>query len=98
LSTEDQIKILKEVGVKLKENGSYIERFEEILNANPDLLFFKEFNALKSTPTEKHFSFVPLTTVDVEISFSNYKHIFSERRQRLQIENIEMLLMLYFNK
>jgi hypothetical protein len=57
---------LNEVGVKLKEDGSYINRFDGILNANPDLLFFKDFNTYKSRPTEKHFSFIPLTTVDVE--------------------------------
>ena len=40
---------------------------------------------------------MPVTSVDVERSFSQYKHILNERRESLTEENTKRLLMLYFN-
>ena len=40
---------------------------------------------------------MPVTSVDVERSFSNYKHILNDRRERLSEENTRCLIMLYYN-
>ena len=44
------------------------------------------------------FRFVPLTSVAVEQSFSKFKNLLDDKRTNLTIENIEKLLILYFNK
>lgn len=40
---------------------------------------------------------IPVTSVDVERSFSNYKHILNDRRENLSKENIRRLILLYYN-
>ena len=40
---------------------------------------------------------MPVTSVDVERSFSNYKYILNDRRERLSEENTRCLIMLYYN-
>jgi hypothetical protein len=40
-----------------------------------------------------NFNYIPSTSCDVERSFSSYKYIFSEKRQNLTVENIEMILV-----
>lgn len=98
LSTEEQIGILNSVKEKVKNENIYYLRYKKIIEGNPDINYFINFNALKIPSREKHYSYFPLTSVDVERSFGNFKHIFSDKRQRLNIKNIETLLMLYCNK
>ena len=40
---------------------------------------------------------MPVTSVDVERSFSQYKHLLNERRESLTDENTRRLMMLYYN-
>ena len=40
---------------------------------------------------------MPVTSVDVERSFSQYKHLLKDRREGLTEENTKRLIMLYFN-
>lgn len=40
---------------------------------------------------------MPVTSVDVERSFSQYKHLLNDRREGLTEENTKRLMMLYFN-
>lgn len=40
---------------------------------------------------------MPVSSVDVERSFSNYKHLMNDRRERLTEENIRRLMILYYN-
>ena len=40
---------------------------------------------------------MPVTSVEVEHSFSQYKHILNERRESLTDENTRRLVMLYYN-
>ena len=40
---------------------------------------------------------MPVTSVDVERSFSQYKHLLNDRRESLTEEHTKCLLMLYFN-
>ena len=41
---------------------------------------------------------MPVASVDVERSFSQYKHILNDRRESFTEENTKKLVMLYFNK
>ena len=65
------------------------------LEKNPDVLNFAtnihpEFR-LKT-------KFAPLVSVDVELSFSQYKQILSDRRRNLTFANIEMYNVISYNK
>ena len=40
---------------------------------------------------------MPVTSVSVERSFSQYKHLLNDRRERLTEENTRRLMMLYYN-
>ena len=40
---------------------------------------------------------MPVSSVDVEMSFSQYKHLLNDRREGLTEANTKQLLMLYFN-
>ena len=40
---------------------------------------------------------MPVTSVDVERSFSQYKHLLNERRASLTDDNTRRLMMLYYN-
>jgi hypothetical protein len=40
---------------------------------------------------------MPVTSVDVKRSFSQYKHLLNDRREGLTEENTKCLLMLYYN-
>ena len=40
---------------------------------------------------------MPVASVDVERSFSQYKHLLNDRRESLTDENTERLVMLYHN-
>ncbi len=97
LNTEKQIEIVNEILHKLSFDKTLKERFENILKRNPDLLYFINFNMVTSSEEEKIFSFVPLTTVSVERSFSKYKDLLTDKRKNLLQENIERHLIIYFN-
>ena len=43
------------------------------------------------------YKFAPLTSCDVERSFSAYKMLFSEKRQKLTVNNMEKLMVIYCN-
>lgn len=68
--------------------GTFKLKLENILKKNMDLSWFLSYNPLKVCKENKIFAYVPLTTVEVEVSFSNYKFIFSDRRQNLSINSM----------
>ena len=53
------------------------------------------FPVLASIATDA--TWMPVTSVDVERSFSQYKHLLNDRRESLTEDNTKRLLMLYFN-
>jgi hypothetical protein len=97
LSVEDQIYKL-EYTLSHLNDISLVAYLNQSLDKNPDISYFRSFNQLRATNYEKIFNYVPLTTVDVERSFSIYRKIFDEQRRSLTIENTRMLIFLYFNK
>lgn len=96
LSTEEQIQILMNVKTKLKD-ARLIDKLQQSSHKNPDLSFFINFCSVKSPKSNINFSFVPLTTVDAERSFSLLKGVLSERRRNLTPISLGLLLGLYFN-
>ena len=55
--------------------------------------------AVCSSPSEiKAFKFAPITSVDVERSFSKSKNILSDRRQAFTVDNLKMVVVLNCNK
>ena len=44
-----------------------------------------------------HAIWMPVASVDVERSFSQYKHLLNDRRENLTEENTKRLVMLYYN-
>ncbi len=97
LTTEEQSNIISAILSSLADMPFYTSRFEQILSRNSDLQFFRNFNLLESTETDKIYGFFPLTTVEVERSFSKYRDILTDKRKNLLIENLEKYLIIYFN-
>lgn len=85
----------------------------KVLSGNPgfktihritDLLTRKEVDFSEDglvIPSLKHyhlFEFAPITSVDVERSFSIYKWIYAERRRRITPEHMEQIQLIHFNR
>lgn len=79
----------------------------QVLNKNPgfstlkavaNILSGTDVNACK-IPTEDlpRYKYAPVTTCEVERSFSNYKNILSDRRQNFTPENLEKYVVCNFN-
>ncbi len=90
LSVEQQMKVLAYFEIQLKDKEVYFTEFKAILERNPDISFFREFNTLRSQEYEKYYSFVPLTTLKIERSFSHYRDVLNEKKTRLTMKNLEM--------
>ncbi len=97
LSTECQIKIVYDVLNQLSWHKDFKVRLEDILKRNPDLSYFKGFNMVSCREGDKILSYIPLTTVSVERSFSKFKELLSDKRKNLSEESIEKHLIVYFN-
>ncbi len=97
LSVYNCIKIIKEVKEIIKDSR-ILNRFEEILSRNPDLQFFINFNILKCNNSDKCYDYAPLTSVDVERSFSNLKHILGDKKSKMKIETLKRHMFLFYNK
>lgn len=77
-------------------------KIEKVIDRNPDLDTLREYserierNELNDQNI-LYYKFAPLTSTDVERSFSTYKWILDVKRNRLKLENIEKLMVIYFN-
>lgn len=76
-------------------------KIEKVLDRNPDYDVIREIGEKivkgNETDYENFFKFAPLTSVDVERSFSTFKWILNVKRNRLKEENIEKIMIIYFN-
>lgn len=91
LTVEEQKTILSSVKTKL--TGVQLDKLTRSLSKNPDVNFFE-----KLAVDEKILcNFVPMTSVDVERSFSIYRYILSDRRHSLTESNLAMLNVIQFN-
>ena len=83
------------------------EKIQQILNRNPGVKeIFKISDVLKCTPNSKipetipsslwsKYKYTPVTSCDVERSFSAYKLILSEKRHNFTPANLEKYLVTY---
>lgn len=93
LKMSEQLEILE--GVKKNLSGIYLDKLNNSLLKNPDLVrFTSEDNSMDHRIKSV---FAPLVSVEVERSFSTYKIILTERRFNLSESNIEKLLVVQFN-
>lgn len=88
-----------------------INKLENVLKKNMGFETFLKIEAIlngEQTSTEGlpedltsqdmvYFKYAPITSVDVERSFSAYKNILSDRRRRLKFENIRKMLIVQCN-
>ncbi|KAF2905785.1 hypothetical protein ILUMI_00380 [Ignelater luminosus] len=81
-------------------------KLDAVLKNNPDYATLKSIaNILNSIEEEipenaqpsltSYFTYVPVTTVDVERLFSAYKLVLNYNRMQFKMENLEMLLVIY---
>jgi hypothetical protein len=92
LKIEEQMAIIESVKSQLK--GFALEKLEESLRKNPDLIKFtnpdnfdQRFNTL----------YAPLVSVEAERSFSKFKLFLTELRLSFTVENIEKINVIRFN-
>lgn len=103
LTLSKTLEILDNVRCALNWSSNEIvqDKLENVLQRNPDYDVIRTTceNIVKGIETdhESFYKFAPLTSVDVERSFSTYKWILNVQRNRLKEENIEKLMVIYFN-
>jgi hypothetical protein len=89
--------------------GSAIsKKFDAVLKRNPDIEKIKEINKIIKNETISNpmtklspintasFKYAPLTTVDVERSFSIHRALYTDRRRKTTSTNLEMELVSHF--
>ena len=94
------------------ELGSDLKlKFDAIFNKNPDLVKIVKFNRMMnslqsanelflenlSMETVLQYKYAPLTSCDVERSFSAFKMVLSEKRQKLTMVSLEKIMVIYCN-
>lgn len=88
--------------------ASAAEKMKLVLKNNPGYELFNQICGVLNGSSENvpakikpelisHFKFAPVTSCNVERSFSLYKNILTDKRQRLLPENIEKILVIYCN-
>ena len=93
LTVTQQLGIIE--NVKRNLFGEYLNKLNNSLSKNPDLLKFTSEDNLIDHRIKTVFA--PLVSVDVERSFSTYKTILSDKRYNLLNSNIEKMLVIQFN-
>ena len=94
------IKSLREPSPALLEEWLIYVQYRDVL---PNPLVISEFwegvrDRFPNLATiASHVIWMPVASVDVERSFSQYKHILNDRRESLTEENTKRMVMLYYN-
>lgn len=84
-------------------------KLDSVLSKNPSLEAIKQINAYIngtgqilpqeiSSDMAPYFKFCPVTSVDVERSFSAYKLILSDKRHKFTVDNLEKIIIVYCHK
>ena len=86
------------------------EKLENVLNSNPDFGKLKSIRSIFLGENIKDFDFnltlsqitslkfAPVTSCDVERSFSAFKNVLTDKRTSLSEENLERLVVVYCSK
>lgn len=77
-----------------------MRKFEAVLDRNPDYDNLREIAEKLTKPEQQtayneFYKFAPLTSSEVERSFSVHKWLYSDKRNRLLPENVEKLMTIY---
>lgn len=105
LSLTESLHIFDEARIVLSwcSSETIKTKLENVISRNPDLDVLRDIceNIEKGLNDENrslsYYKYVPITSVDVERSFSIYKWILSVKRNRLDIKNMEKLMIIYIN-
>lgn len=113
LELKESIRIVEEIraSVSSLENKDYSLKLDAILRRNKGYEPLKEINQIlrfgidakdpyvkKLSPTELTiFSYCPVSSADVERSFSAYGSILTEKRKKFSFENLKHHLIIYSN-
>lgn len=100
LSISEVFEIFDDVRFTINEtlNNTLINKMEQLMDRNPDFDVLREISEKMSTDNcASIYKFAPLTSVDVERSFSIFKWILNVKRNRLTIENLEKIIVIYCN-
>lgn len=103
-SIELIVTLEKKIGEVKGEIGSSVEnKFKDVIKKNEGFQVLKKISNILSGNFDDSFEldpsiitkflYAPITSVDVERSFSNYKNILSDRRQSFHLENLEKHLI-----
>lgn len=91
LTVQEQLAILNDVKSKL--SGFELAKLEESLSKNPDVNFYENMSVNQKIKCK----YMPMTSVDVERSFSIYRYILSDRRHSLSESKLAMLNVIQYN-
>lgn len=78
---------------QILDRDEYKLRFREILDRNPDLQFFEDYNVLTRRIEDRVYNTALLSNAEIERSFSRMKEVYNPKRSRLSVENLEMILV-----
>jgi hypothetical protein len=93
LKMNSQLDLINEVKAKL--SGFAKEKLEKSLFKNPD---FKKFTENADFDHRLKNSYAPLVSVEVERSFSRYKNLLTDKRQRFLPEKLKINIIIQFNQ
>jgi len=71
-----------------------LKKINQSISKNPDFIAFTSNNNCEH---KRKSLYAPLTSVDVERSFSHYKNLLTDRRHKLTNANIEKLIVIQLN-
>lgn len=92
LSIEQQFHLIQDAKSNLSD--IYLDKLNDYLDNNSG---FQNIQKL-DVPTRKLFFFAPLTTTDVERSFSVYNDLLTNKRHRLNEESIQKYMICLYNQ
>ncbi|RWS19175.1 uncharacterized protein B4U80_14986 [Leptotrombidium deliense] len=95
LSVDEQLQILKSCEDRLKNFKNPLDGLQIRMKNNDGLA--KLLEARKNVEFAKNLFYAPLTSVEVERSFSQFKSFFRDNRHRFKEDNLEHFVMLNFN-
>lgn len=71
------------------------EKLDQCLKKNPD---YEKFFEDEETMADNNYLYSPITSVDVERSFSQFKHVLTDQRTNLTEENFRKLAIIYYHR
>lgn len=100
LSIIEAFEIFDEVRLAIEwtMNNKFIHKLNQLINRNPDFDVLREICEKINQESDIYiYKYAPLTSVDVERSFSMFKWILTESRNRLTMANLEKIIIIYYN-